>query len=116
MGNTLTFKNGFAKLQTVVLGTLKNCPRKTKIANFNRTVPIKEQICRLNISMHDIGRMQKLESTQTVVNYYNNMILTELRFLVRLKHFFEIILDTLHDDEQVTVGILCVSSRHDHIQ
>jgi hypothetical protein len=72
----------------------KDGPRQAEIANLDPTIVVNQDISGLEISVHYVGRMQKMNSTQYVIQDGCHMLLVELHVL------------QLHKSSQVTVFVL----------
>ena len=104
------------KTTTLAVGLLdfrRNGSRKAKIANFDLALVVYKDVGWFDIPVHYIGRMQKVESTQGVVDNGYDVILVKRDALGLRQDISQIGFDVLHHDEHVALALII--TRHDDI-
>ena len=72
--------------------------RETEVANSHLTVVINQNVLWLEISMHNIGRMDEVQSGETVVHYNLNVLLRK-RVLLIFEQFIQVTWAVIHHEE-----------------
>ena len=65
-------------------------PRKAKVTNFNLAVSINENIGRFDISVHDAGRVDKVQCTKGIVQYDQDVFLRKLNLFATVEHLLQV--------------------------
>ena len=68
--------------------------------------------------MHNIRRVKKVHRAQEVVHDRYNMLLRKRVVLYSRKHAAEVLVEVLHDDEdvfEISISILCLLRRYDDV-
>ena len=93
---------------------IKNSPCKTKVANFEHTVRINEEISRFDVSVDDLCRVQVLDTSQDLVEKYFNVVLGQV-----LRRYYDLVQIRLHEFsdhvdllKEVYVGRLKETKKH----
>ena len=86
--------------------------RKAKVAKLDLALPVDQQICGLDISMHQACRVEVIDGAKGVVDDGKSVLLAKLNISGLSKNFFEITIDIVHDNEQVILSIVLVRSDH----
>jgi hypothetical protein len=60
---------------------------------------IDQNICRLDVSVHDIGRMNKIERAKAVVHNCNNVALVEFYIFYFVQELLQVTVRGFHHDE-----------------
>lgn len=85
--------------------------RKTEITEFDSTGGVNKEVSWLQVPMNNVGCMQKIKSTQRIVNYRQNVFLTEVYLWLRCEQLFHVALMELYNHEEVRE----LASVHDSI-
>ena len=89
-------------------------PRKAEVTNFNLTVSINENIGRFDISVHDAGRVDKVQCTKGIVQYDQDVFLRKLNLFATVEHLLQVRVDVVHDYEHIVVlqVLVCDDVKH----
>lgn len=96
----------FSKDGSFVVGFLGNRPNQTKITHFCQAIAIKKEIAGLEISMDQLGTMQKFQSHQDLIDYVS------LVYVLQQSLTYDIVHICLHVLEQEIHIPIVLGSEH----
>ena len=85
--------------------------RKTEITEFDSTGGVNKEVSWLQVPMNNVGCMQKIKSTQRIIDNRQDMVLTKFYLRLGIKQLFHVALMELYNHEEVRE----LASVHDSI-